>query len=376
VSTTLLESRALHCSGLCERTHAATNADLVVAADKVHKLPQRQEDDLREERIALLGLASIKGVGYWTLRKLYASVGLVDVLNAPSFERFRDLLTTAGAKASRKDAGSNWSAYRRRIVEKGTAMLEALYLQHTRVIFEKEPDYPEQLLSAPDWPRWLFVQGDVSLLARPSLALVGTRDPSSDGYFLTEFTCACLHYLKAPTISGLAEGIDTQVHALSLLYKTPTVAVLGTGILRNFPKTSTALRSEIIASGGAVVTEYLPNDSYSAENFVRRNRIQAALSAALVPLEWREKSGTAHTVRFAFAAGRPIAILRMPHWGDEHTEIPRARDHFAASVFTIPGDEEAFRSYLAAALRGDVVSPAGQQALFGDAEAPRRRRRE
>ena len=70
----------------------------------------------------------------------------------------------------------------------------------------------------------------------------------------------------------------------------------------------------ILARGGTVVTEYLPQQSYSAENFVRRNRLQAALAKVLVPVEWAAKSGTAHTVKYAADLGRPIACLQLPDW--------------------------------------------------------------
>lgn len=101
------------------------------------------------------------------------------------------------------------------------------------------------------------------------------------------------------TVSGLATGIDQIAHIESLRYGIPTVAVLGNGMFVEYPSGSGRLKHQILASGGTIVSEYLPNQSYSSENFVRRNRIQAALCDTLVPVEWMIKSGTAHTVNFA-----------------------------------------------------------------------------
>jgi hypothetical protein len=99
-------------------------------------------------------------------------------------------------------------------------------------------------------------------------------------------------------------------HEHSLRAGVPTIAVLGTGILDEYPKGSAIMRERIIADGGTIVTEYLPHISYSAKNFVQRNRLQAALGQVLIPVEWSRRSGTAHTVRFASALERPIACRR------------------------------------------------------------------
>ncbi|WP_195743705.1 DNA-processing protein DprA, partial [Pseudomonas syringae] len=139
---------------------------------------------------------------------------------------------------------------------------------------------------------WLFVQGQMANLHKQSVTVVGTRKPSEDGIFLTRFLLAALAIRSCPTVSGLAAGIDQVVHTESIRYGIPTVAVLGTGILQNYPKGSEKLREEIVNSGGTIVTEYLPTQSYSAENFVRRNRLQAGLGEILFPTEWSIKSGT------------------------------------------------------------------------------------
>ncbi len=97
----------------------------------------------------------------------------------------------------------------------------------------------------------------------------------------------------------MASGIDQIIHKNSLRFDIKTIAFIGTGILLNYPSGSEKLRQEIHQKGGAIVSEYLPHDSYSAANFVHRNRLQAGLARVVIPVEWQEKGGTAHTVRFA-----------------------------------------------------------------------------
>jgi predicted Rossmann fold nucleotide-binding protein DprA/Smf involved in DNA uptake len=112
-------------------------------------------------------------------------------------------------------------------------------------------------------------------------------------------------------------------------------------ILLNYPAGSEELRNKIYKKGGAIVSEYLPHQSYSAENFVRRNRIQAGLSRVVIPIEWKPKGGTAHTVRFAKEANKKIICLKLPDWSDSHLELSLAQK-MGAEVLTIPGQESEF----------------------------------
>ena len=107
------------------------------------------------------------------------------------------------------------------------------------------------------------------------------------------------------------------------------------------PAGSEKLRQEICENGGAIVSEYLPNQSYSAENFVHRNRLQAGLSNVIIPVEWKEKGGTSHTVKFAHKAQKRIVCLKLPDWSDSHSELTLAKK-LDADIFTLPGEEPKF----------------------------------
>ena len=100
----------------------------------------------------------------------------------------------------------------------------------------------------------------------------------------------------------------------------------------------------IVNNGGALATEYLVKEGYSAANFVRRNRLQAALGRVVIPTDWALKSGTAHTVRFAHELSRPMVFLRTPaqpalEW------VPR--EYVPGNgFFTIPTEQNAFLDFV------------------------------
>jgi DNA protecting protein DprA len=312
-----------------------------------------------------LALSSIKGVGYWTLWKIRQhGLTFTQVLGEPDEQKVRCILRDAGAQLAK--TSQDWTAARDAIIERATLLQDELAASGTQVVHRESARYPARLNDLSDPPFWLFVQGRLELLSRPAVTIVGTRKPSDDGLWLARFVGGCLHELGCPTVSGLATGIDQIVHEASLRAKVPTVAVLGNGIFNDFPKGSEELRKRIVTNGGAIITEYLPRQSYSAENFVRRNRLQAALGSTLVPVEWAVKSGTAHTVKYASDLQRPIACLRMPDWPDGRAPFEVVSGAHK-TLFTIPGEEKAFRQFIKKSLK-NVKNKRQAQPDFFDRE--------
>ena len=117
------------------------------------------------------------------------------------------------------------------------------------------PEYPERLREIYDPPPVLWVRGDASLLARPSIAIVGTRHPSPYGSGVAEMLARDLSVRRLLVVSGMARGIDTCAHKGALAARMPTVAVWGTGIDVIYPKENKKLAEEILATGGAIVSE-------------------------------------------------------------------------------------------------------------------------
>jgi DNA protecting protein DprA len=180
-------------------------------------------------------------------------------------------------------------------------------------------------------------------------AVVGTRNPTDHGLEAARRLSVTLARSGCIILSGLAEGIDAAAHQTAVDYGAPTVAVLGHGVDVVFPASTSRLRREIVDSGGAVVSEYLPNDSYTRERFVQRNRIQAALSKTVAVVEGKAKSGTAHTMRFARQMGREAFGVRIgPGANTPQQELHRELSKQGFPVFDLDDqeDREGLRVYL------------------------------
>jgi len=167
-------------------------------------------------------------------------------------------------------------------------------------------EYPERLKEIYDPPPVLWVRGDVALLKRPAIAVVGTRHPSPYGSGMAEMLSRDLAVRRLLIVSGMARGVDSCAHRGALAARMPTVAVWGTGIDVVYPKENKKLAEEILELGGAIVSE-LPMGTFPApQNFPRRNRILSGLSIAVLVVEASENSGTRVTARCAAEQNRDL----------------------------------------------------------------------
>lgn len=296
----------------------------------------RGADFWRNEVVAFLALSTIKGVGYWTLYRLKLSgKGFKDFLKNSSISELEKEL-----KLSLLADDESPEEWQHRVWEAGLQLARELAKHRTRLYFRNQEEFPSKLNEIEDGPRWLFVQGDVRILQHRSIAVVGTRKPSTDGEFLTRYVVANLAHSERTVVSGLAFGIDQVAHQESLRYGLSTVAVLGNGIFLDYPKGSQDIREKILMNGGAVITEYLPQQIYSGENFVRRNRIQAGLSEFVIPVEWKIKSGTAHTVEYAAKYQRKVINVFLPGTRNVRPELDFSERVRGATSFEIPGETD------------------------------------
>jgi len=167
-------------------------------------------------------------------------------------------------------------------------------------------EYPERLKEIYDPPPVLWVRGRAELLSRPGIAVVGTRHPTPYGSGMAEMLARDLAARRLLIISGMARGVDSCAHRGALAARMPTVAVWGTGIDVVYPKENKKLAEEILALGGAIVSE-LPMGTFPApQNFPRRNRILSGLSVAVLVVEAAENSGTRVTARCAAEQNRDL----------------------------------------------------------------------
>jgi DNA processing protein len=166
--------------------------------------------------------------------------------------------------------------------------------------------YPDRLLEIYDPPAVLWVRGDASLLGRAGIAVVGTRQPTPYGAGMAEMLSRDLARRGMVIMSGMARGVDTCAHKGALDAGGKTVAVWGTGIDVIYPKENKKLAEQIVAQGGAIVSEFAMGTFPAPQNFPIRNRTLSGISVGVLVVEGGEYSGTRITARCALEQGRDV----------------------------------------------------------------------
>lgn len=172
-----------------------------------------------------------------------------------------------------------------------------------RLLLHGAADYPPALMSLPDAPPVLWVQGDASLLQRPMMALVGARNASSLGLRMARRLAEALGTAGQVVVSGLARGIDAEAHRASL--GSGTVAVQPGGVDVVYPVENTELAAAILAQG-CRLSEQPMGLTPQTRHFPLRNRLISGLSRAVVVVEAAARSGTLLTAEIAAEQGREV----------------------------------------------------------------------
>ncbi|MBI4370751.1 MAG: DNA-protecting protein DprA [Elusimicrobia bacterium] len=179
-----------------------------------------------------------------------------------------------------------------------------------RRIRRGEPDFPDLLACLPDAPSALYAQGAWS--PRPAVAIVGSRAPTPYGRRMARVLSGDLARRGVAVVSGLARGIDAEVHAAALDAGGVTWAVLGSGLGEVYPPENRGLARRITEHSGCVLSEYPLAARPRPELFPRRNRIVAGLAWAVVVVEGRENSGAGGTAKWALDYGREVLAVPGP----------------------------------------------------------------
>ena len=191
------------------------------------------------------------------------------------------------------------------IIEKNIRWSEAT---NHHIIHIKSPRYPQQLREIPDPPPVLFINGNVDLLTQNQLAIIGSRNPSYYGIETAKKFAAALSQHHLIITSGLATGIDGASHQAALNSNHATIAVLGSGLDRVYPRRHQQLAQQI-ANNGALISEFPINTPPLAANFPRRNRIICGLSLGTLVIEATLRSGSLITARLANEQGKEIFAI-------------------------------------------------------------------
>ncbi len=177
-----------------------------------------------------------------------------------------------------------------------------------QICFAEDVFYPELLKAIQAPPKLLFLQGRSELLHRPQLAIVGSRNPTTTGNEWARHFARELAALGWVITSGLAQGIDGVAHSGALEAKGQTIAVLGAGLKRIYPKRHQRLSEDILQTG-LLISEYPPSTPPLPQYFPARNRIISGLAVGVLVIEATLQSGSLITARFALQEGRQVYAL-------------------------------------------------------------------
>ena len=258
-------------------------------SNPTHPTPQMSEDD----RIDRLRLVRSRRVGAVTYHRLMAEHGSARA----ALEALPGIARAAGVEG--------YEVCPLGVVQAEMKQGRAL---GARLLLHGEADYPQALLDIPDAPPVLWGLGDLSLLNRSAVGMVGARNASSLGVRMARRLGGGLSEAGFTVISGLARGIDAAAHEAALDGPGKTVAVMAGGIDVIYPPENAALAAALDAAG-CRISEHPPGLQPQARHFPLRNRIVAGLSRAVVVVEAAAKSGSLITARAALDYGREVMAV-------------------------------------------------------------------
>ena len=244
-----------------------------------------------------VALASTPGLGAGRARRLVEYFGGIEALFHASLT---ELEATGIQAISAQALGTG------RSLELAHEELDRANAARIAILSLDDPLYPAQLKQIYDPPLVLYVRGSVAAISQPGIALVGTRHPTPYGLGMAERLACDLAARGLVIFSGLARGVDTARHRGAIAGKGKTVAVFGTGVDQIYPKENSRLVENILAFGGALISEFPLNTFPAPQNFPIRNRIISGISIGVLVVEAAEYSGTRITSRCALEQNREV----------------------------------------------------------------------
>jgi DNA processing protein len=249
-----------------------------------------------------IGISLIPGIGSVLARKLIAYTGSVEGVFS---EKKKNLLKIPGiGEYLAKEVATQNVLH---IAEKEIEFIKKYKIS---ALFYLEKGYPERLKNCEDSPVILYMKGNADLNMPKTLSVVGTRKATEYG---KEVCCKLLsaiteHGHQVLIVSGLAFGIDIAAHRAALSNNLPTVAVLGHGLNSLYPAAHKNVAKDI-CKNGALITDFISTEQPEPNNFVKRNRIIAALSDATLVIESGEKGGALITADIANSYNRDVFAI-------------------------------------------------------------------
>ena len=300
-----------------------------------------------------LQLTLTPGLGSATLRKLLSQFGLPE-----------KVLASGHAGLARFASAQVLQELESDIVAKAVAHALAWVEQPgNSIVTLADAAYPKLLLEIPDPPAVLYCRGRTELLNRPALAVVGSRNATSQGNSNAEQFARSFSAAGLTIVSGLAQGIDAAAHRGGLAGEGSTIAVLGTGVDIVYPRVNSSLGAEI-AAGGLLLSEFPLGTKALAHNFPRRNRLISGLAQGCLVVEAALASGSLITARAAAEQGREI--FAVP--GSIHSPLSKGCHALIKTGAKLAESAEDVLSELSA-FRGGRLAPARNVQQAGSVSA-------
>jgi len=235
-----------------------------------------------------------------------------------------------------KKKWGTWEIAYKALSQDGRKEWERLARSEIRLVLLEDAEYPPLLREMADPPLGIYIRGSLPQGKRV-FAIVGTRKATPDGIRIAEKFGAVLGGAGFAIVSGLALGIDAAGHVGALAAGGTAVAVLAGGLSEIYPHTNRRLAEKILASGGAIVSEYPLDEPPYPGRFIERNRIISGLAHGVLVIEAPAMSGSLATARFALEQNRDVFVIpgniAHPNFAGSHSLIRQG-----AELVTAPQD--------------------------------------
>lgn len=253
----------------------------------------------------LIALSLFPGVGAINSRKLLAYMGDIESVFKASKSDYMSI-PGFGENLARSIIDK-----RGEILARADAEMEFIERCNIKAYTYLDKDYPVRLSQCEDAPIILYTKGDANLNAARIIAIVGTRNATAYGREMVESIVSDISTVDRNVIvvSGLAYGIDISAHRASLKHSMPTVGVVGHGLDVLYPSVHASVAKEMIANGGALVSDFPSKTKIDPGNFLRRNRIIAGLADCVIVAESANKGGALVTSDIANSYNREVMAV-------------------------------------------------------------------
>lgn len=249
--------------------------------------------------LKLLALSMLKGVGPAALKK----VAVITGFEGMEVEELGRIVSQVG-RALNVDAKSIWHVAQ----DAAYKQVAAAELHGARILSPLDSDYPCLLAQTKDDPFLLYVKGSLAKDQLKSVAIIGTREPTTTGVTIAKWVAQTFAEQGWSIVSGLALGCDVIAHQAALDVHGHTVAVLAHGLQMISPSRHKGLAQAILDAGGALVSEYPFGQAVQAQQFVKRDRTQAGMAQGVVMIQSDVKGGSLHASRASLDYERWLAV--------------------------------------------------------------------